>query len=427
MYFARLLVILACGIACGGQAENWPQFRGPTGQGISTENSLPIQWSAESNAVWKVAIPAEGWSSPIVWGDRVFLTGTRESGARCHLLCLDRTSGRLLWDKEVLEQVPLRKEGKNSYATPTPCTDGKRVYAAFADGSLVAVTFTGEVAWTNREVSFYSRHGLGSSPILYGGTVIMAFDGSNRVKVAGTYPNNTDKERLGWQIPWDGAFLAAFDTAGGKRVWTGKRGKSRIAHATPVVLHGKNGDQLLSPAGDVVQAFDPKSGERLWSVYCQGEGLVPSPVAGEQLAFTSSGFEKTTFRGIRLGGKGDVTATHIAWEQKKGVPTQASPIYVKPHVFVVNDAGIATCYNEDSGDIVWQERLGGSYSPSPVFADGRIYFLSEAGETVVIPAGSRFGILARNPLKEKCQASPAISQGRIYIRSDKHLFCIGSH
>jgi outer membrane protein assembly factor BamB len=407
-------------------AENWPRFRGPTGQGISSERNLLLHWSTSSNVVWKTAIPGEGWSSPIVWGDRVFVTTATQNGTRCHVLCFDRVSGRVFWDKEVFEQVPLRKEGKNSYATPTPCTDGERVYAVFGDGSAVALAFDGSVIWTNREAQYYSRHGLGTSPILYGGLLIMPYDGSNRVTAAGQYPNNTPEERLGWQIPWDKSFIAALDVKSGQRVWTAKRGLSRIGHATPVILREKGQDQLLSIAGDVVQGFNLRTGERLWSIYCQGEGLVPSPVAAEGMIFAASGFEKTTLRGIRTGGQGDLTQTHIAWEQKKGVPTQPSLLFVKPYLYAITDGGIATCLKGDSGEIVWQERIGGSHSASPIYADGRIYFLSELGESVIIAAGPEFRILARNSLNEKCQASCAVSQKQLFIRGEKNLYCVGT-
>jgi len=182
----------------------------------------------------------------------------------------------------------------------------------------------------------------------------------------------------------------------------------------------------LSIAGDVVQGFDLKNGERLWSVYCQGEGLVPSPATGDGLIFAASGFEKTTLRAIRAGGTGDVTQTHIVWEQKKGVPTQPSLLYVKPYLYAISDGGIATCYQRERGDIVWQERIGGNHSASPVYADGKIYFLSEAGETTVIEAGPKFRILARNSIGEKCQASFAVSGRRLLIRAEKNLYCIGN-
>jgi outer membrane protein assembly factor BamB len=356
----------------------------------------------------------------------VFVTTTTENGAKCRVLCLDRAAGRVIWNVQVFEQVPRRKESKNSYATPTPATDGERVYAVFGDGSVAALTFDGRVAWTNREVQFYSRHGLGASPLLHGGLLIMPFDGSNPVNKPGQWPNNTPEERLGWQTPWDKSFVAAFDTKTGRRAWTGTRGWSRIAHATPIVIQVGGQDQILSIAGDVIQGFDPATGERLWTARNPGEGLVPSPAFGGGLVFAASGFDRLTIRAVRVGGRGDVSDTHIAWEQRKGCPSQPSLLYVAPHLYALGDGGVLTCYEADTGEVVWQERIGGNFSASPVYADGKMYLLSEAGETTVVEVAPQFRIRSKNPLNEKCQASMAVSQGRIFIRTDKNLFCIGA-
>ena len=422
-HLALLAVLLTA--VLGAHAENWPRFRGPNGQGHSAETSVPVRWSATNGIAWQTPIPGDGWSSPVVWDGKVFLTSATDSGTKCHVFCIEAQSGKILWDKVALEQQPRRKENKNSFATPTPVTDGRHVFAVFGDGSVVALTMSGEVVWTNREVAFYSRHGLGASPILYGDLLIMSYDGSNPVTAAGNWPKVDDNEKLGWQIPWDKSFLAALDTKTGQRLWTGKRGLSRIAHVTSFIANVDGQDQIISGAGDRLQGFNPKSGELIWSIYAQGEGVTPSPVLGDGVVFAASGFEKTTLRAVRLGGaKGDVTQSHIAWEQKKGVPTQPSPIYVKPYLYAITDGGVASCYNPTNGEIVWQERIGGNFSASPVLAGGSIYFLSEAGETIIIAAGPQFKILARNPLGEKCQASIALSGPRLFIRSEKNLFCI---
>lgn len=406
-------------------AEGWPRFRGPTGQGISSERNLPLRWSKTDNIEWKTEIPGKGWSSPIISGHRVFMTTAAEEGTSCRVVCVDLRSGKVLWNRQVFRQKPSRKEPGNSYATPTPATDGERVYAVFAEGSVAAVSFTGELLWTNREVEYYSRHGLGASPIVYEGLVIMPYDGSNRVEVPGKWPNNTREERLGWQIPWDKAVLVGLDARSGRRVWTGKRGLSRIAHTTPIILAEGEKTQLISPAGDVVQSFDPKTGRLLWTARSQGEGVVVSPVYGEGMVFTSSGFEDTTLRAVRTNGSGDVTNTHIVWEERKGCPRIPSLLFARSFLYAVKQIGVVTCYEATSGKIVYQNRLGGRYSASPVYAEGRIYILSENGETVVIAAGPDFKILARNPLGESCRASIAVSQGRLLIRSEKRLFCIG--
>ena len=431
--FALLVVAASFGLSCkaadiaSSSATQWPRFRGPNGQGHSTETDLPLHWNATSNVLWKIAIPGEGWSSPVVWDNQIFLTSVTANGSKCHVISVDATSGRILWNKQVLEQQPRRKENKNSYATPTPVTDGRNVFAVFGDGSVVSLTMKGDVVWTNREVQFYSRHGLGSSPMLHEGLLIMPYDGSNPVTAAGNWPKVDDNEKTGWQIPWDKAIVVALDTKTGKRVWTGKRGLSRISHVTPFVARVDGKDQIISGAGDRLQGFDPKTGDLIWSIYAQGEGVSPSPVLGDGVVYASSGFEKTTLRAVKLGGaKGDVTESHIAWEQKKGVPTQPSPIFVKPYLYAITDGGIVSCYNPTNGEIVWQDRAGGNFSASPVYADGRIYFLSEAGETTVIAPGAEFKLLAKNPLGEKCQASMAVANKRLLIRSDKNLFCIGS-
>jgi outer membrane protein assembly factor BamB len=254
----------------------------------------------------------------------------------------------------------------------------------------------------------------------------MTYDGSNRITKAGDWPNNSDEERLGWQIPWDRAQIVALDVKTGKRIWTGKRGKSRIAHVTANILREGNTTQLISCAGDAIQGFNLKTGELIWTVYSQGEGVTPSFATGDGLIFTSSGFEKTTLRTVKTGGKGDVTATHIAWEERKGAPTQPSLLYVKPYLYSITDGGIAHCYQADSGEIVYAERVGGNHCASPVYAGGKIYFLSEAGETTVIETGPEFKIVSRNPLSEKCQASIAVAQGNLFIRTEKSVYCIGT-
>jgi outer membrane protein assembly factor BamB len=418
------LLAFAC-VALTAHAADWPQFRGPSGQGLSEATNPPTQWSADSNIRWKTPIPGSGWSSPVTWGDRVFLTTAVEDGVRCHVICLSLKSGEILWDREVLEQVPMRKEGKNSHATPTPVVDGSRVFAVFGDGSAVALDFEGKILWTNRETRFYSRHGLGASPVLHDGLLIMPYDGSNRVATPGSWPNNTDEERLGWQMPWDRAEIVALDAATGKRVWVAKRGKSRIAHVTPNILKVNGKAQLVSPAGDVIQGFEPKTGELIWTARSQGEGVTPGFAFGDGLIFTSSGFEKTTLRTVRTGGVGDVTDSHIAWEERKGAPTQPSLLHVAPHLYTITDGGIVHCYESATGKIVYQERVGGNHCASPVLVDGLIYFLSEAGETTIIRAGPKFEIVARNNLGERCQASIAPGDGFLLIRSERHLYCVG--
>ncbi len=398
------------------EAEDWTRFRGPTGQGISSETDLPLTWSDTENIAWKTTIPGEGWSSPVISGDHVFVTSTTDDGRSCHVICVDRRTGKIRWNTKVFEQEVRRKRNENSDATPTPTTDGRQVYAVFSSGRMVAVDFDGTVAWTNQDVSFYSHHGLASSPILYQDLVIMAYDGSS----------DGENNKVGWKIPWQQAVLLAVEKTTGKTRWRGKRGLSRLGHVTPNILRQNGNDQIVSGAGDTVQGFDPTDGRLIWSIYSKGEGVTPSLVVGDGLVFSCSGFEAPTIRVIRTGGTGDVTQTHMAWEQTKGVPALASMLYVKPYIYSVSDKGVVTCFRAATGDVVWQERIGGKHSCSPIYADGRIYFLTEAeGESVVIEAGPKQKILARNRLGEKCKASMAVSQGNLFVRSEQHLFCIG--
>jgi outer membrane protein assembly factor BamB len=397
-------------------AENWPRFRGPTGQGISSETGLPTEWSAEENIAWKTPIPGEGWSSPSVFDDRIFVTSATDEGKSCHVICVDRKSGEIVWDKEVFTQVPKHKREDNSYATPTPVTDGKHVYAVFSSGGIAALTIDGEVVWTNDDIEFFSQHGLGASPILYENLLIMPFDGSSE----------GEDSLIGFKKPWDGAVLLALNKDMGKEVWRGSRGMSRLAHVTPNILKEGSSAQLISAAGDAIQGHDPKTGELIWTVYSRGEGVTPSIVLAEGLIYTCSGFEEPTIRVVKPGGKGDVTETHIAWEQKQGVPSLSSLLYVAPYIYAVTDAGIVNCFDAKTGEEVWQKRIGGKHAASPIYADGKIYFLTDLdGETVVIKPGDKYEELARNLLGEACKASIAVSQGNLFIRSDKHLFCIG--
>ncbi|HEX7861728.1 MAG TPA: PQQ-binding-like beta-propeller repeat protein [Verrucomicrobiae bacterium] len=396
-------------------AENWPFWRGPSRQGISSETGLPLNWSAESNVVWKAPVPGEAWSSPIVYGDQVFVTTTTESGVNCHVIAFDRQTGQPQWNKKVFEQTPRKKEQRNSYATPTPATDGERVYAVFGDGSVVALSAkNGDIHWEHREVNFYSQHGLGSSPILHGDLLIMPFDHSS----------TGENKRIGWQIPWDQSFLLAFDKKTGEARWKAMRGQSRIAHVTPNIMEHHGREILVSGAGDVVQGFDLQNGKRLWSVYSQGEGVVPSIVVGGGLVYSVSGFEKPTIRAVRPPA--DTGEPSIVWEQKKSVPMIPSLIFHDQHLYGITEGGVAICLKSADGEIVWQERIGGNHSASPVMAEGRIYFTNEEGESTIIEASPTFKVLAKNSLKEKTQASMAVSQKQVFIRTAQHLFCIAA-
>jgi len=399
-------------------AENWPQFRGPTGQGMSSEKGAPVTWSETEHIAWKTPVPYAGWSSPIVFGDRVFVTGTTRDGVSCHIICLDRRTGKILWDTEVFLQSPGTCDGRNSHATSTPVTDGERVYAFFSSGSAAAVTYDGKVAWTNRSIKFHVVYGMASSPMQYRDLLIMNFDGTD--------PRTDD----GHTRAWDKSYVLALDKATGKEKWKAMRGMSRVAYTTPIAIDSRGTPQLITCAGDVVQGLNPITGEKIWWATHRGEGLVPSPVSGDGMVFATSAFptsvpEGEAVRAFRLGGQGDVTKSHLAWSHSKDMSKIPSLVCANHALFQINESGVLTCLKSNTGEVLWRERLRGPFGASPVWADGRIYLLSEKGRTTVVEDGPQSKAVAENDLGEKCCASPAISQGKIFIRSEKHLFAIG--
>ena len=398
--------------------ENWPRFRGPNGQNVSAAVGLPVEWSTGENIAWKIEIPGSGWSSPIVWDNKIFLTSTTDDGKICRVIAVDGTSGKILWNTVVFEQIPQNKHGKNSYATPTPTTDGKNVYAVFGSGGFAAVDFDGKIVWTNTDLDFYSQHGMGTSPILYKDLLLLAVNPSNR----------EEPKVLGWQEPWNKSYLLALDKNTGKERWRGERGMSRIAHATPIIVTVDGKDQILSPAGDVIQAFDPTDGTLIWTVKTDGEPCVPSPVLGGDLAFAAAR-PADGIKAVRLDGKGDCTETHLAWIQKRNVPMMSSFLYVEPYLYTTTDNGSFSCIDAATGEFLWQQRLGGSLNPSPLYADGKFYIMSEQGITTVLkPAKDPkepAEVLAKNELDQHALASPVPFGKHLLIRTDQYLWCIG--
>jgi outer membrane protein assembly factor BamB len=418
-----ILFLVCCGFAfittSAQEPENWTRFRGPNGQGISKSTGLPLNWSAEENVSWKTAIPGESWSSPIVWNDLIFLTTATDDGRNCHVIALDRKTGKILWNKHVFTQEPNKfRHDMNSYATPTPTTDGKSVFAVFW-GSFVALDFNGNVQWTNTDLFFYSQHGMGTSPILYGDLLITAIDQSSREEPKG----------LGWQQPWDKGYVLALDKNTGKERWRGNRGSSRLGHATPTVMKINGKDQIISSAGHVVQGFDPVDGKLIWTVLNDGEPCVPSPVIGDGLVYVST-TSSSPIRAVRPDGQGDCTATHLVWERKSNTPMMSSFLYVKPCLYTASDNGMFTCLDGATGEVLWEIRLmTGALNPSPIYADGRIYLLSERGTTTILKPSADpkkpAEVIATNQLNEMCRASIAVAGKQLIIRSANHLWCIG--
>jgi len=384
-------------------AEDWPQFRGPDGQGHSAERGIPFQWSSTRNVVWKVPVPGRGWSSPIVANGRVWLT-TATSGrdGALRLLAYDVGSGRQALDVEVFRigNAGLLNE-KNSHASPTPVADGDRIYVHFGDEGTAAVTMDGSVLWKTRQ-RHLTQHGNGASPVVHGDLLIVNCDGA------------------------DAAFVVALDKNTGKVRWkTSRRRPWSQAYTTPLVIRQGEQEQLVSVAAFYAAAYDPQTGKEIWRVrYDEGFSNVPRPIFAQGLVVIATGFQQPELLAVRPDGTGDVTKTHIAWSLKRGAPLTPSPLAVGDELYVVNDGGIASCIDARTGAVIWQQRLGGTYSASPVFADGRIYFLAEQGVTTVIAPGKQFRRLAANPLDGGLLASMAISSGSLFLRTDSHLYRI---
>jgi outer membrane protein assembly factor BamB len=382
----------------------WPEFRGPTGQGHSAERGLPLEWSETRNVRWKVPVPGRGWSSPVIAGGLVWMTTAIESGgSSLRAIAFEVETGREAANVEVFKvKRPAPMNPKNSRASPTPIVEGDRVYVHFGADGTAALTTAGEIVWKTW-LPYESQHGNGASPILYGDLLIVSCDGS------------------------DAAFVAALDKRTGRTRWkTWRRQPWDQAYSTPLAIRVGDRDEVVSVGAYRAAAYDPLSGKEIWRVsYADGFSNVPRPVYGHGLVYIATGFQEPSLIAVRADGSGDVTRTHIAWTLRRGAPLTPSPLLVGDELYVVNDGGILSCLDAKTGQIVWVQRLGGSYSASPVFADGRIYFLSEEGMARVIAPGREFRVLATNRLDGDTLGSMAIAAGSIFIRTDSYLYRLG--
>ncbi len=401
---AAAIVALA---AASAYAADWPQFRGPTGQGHAPDEAVPLEWSETENVTWKTPVPGLGWSSPVVADGRLWLTTALidpAAGSSLRLLAFDVETGSPALDVEVFDSSEVYAlNPKNSLASPTPVLDpdGERVYVHFGATGTAAVSTAGEILWRTR-FPYISQHGNGGSPILHDGKVIVSIDG------------------------YDTAFLVAVDARTGEERWRSVRPDPvSQAYSTPIVVRVGDRDQIVNVSAFRTSGHDPASGGEIWRVgYPQGFSNVPRPVAGHGLVYLSTGFQTPTLLAVRADGAGDVTRSHVAWRLRRGAPLTPSPILVGDELYIVNDFGIATCVDALTGDVHWQERLGGNHSASPVFAGGRIYFQNERGVTTVLAPGTEFNVLARNRLDGSTLASMAVSDGALFFRTDNHLYRI---
>lgn len=417
-------------------AQHWPQWRGPQSQGVSPEASLPIAWGADNNIAWKTKLAGFGVSSPIVWDGRVIVTsqigsavtrpgnhpllarddralaqrehaiaGARipaAEGARGEVLLVveafNKTDGRRLWERQVKAIGPFPElHEKHNLATPTPATDGERIYAWFGNGQLVALDMSGNQLWTRHlgeEAPFENQWGHGSSPLLYEDSLILLCD----------------------HLP--ASYLLALDKRTGRQRWKVDRGKGKVAHSTPVIVPGVEGDELMVNSSERIDVYSPRDGKLLWSAGSQRQTPIPTPVSHGGVIYMSRGYRNSDYLALLPGGK-------VKWQAPAGASYVPSILHYQGLLYMTNEIGVVTCADAATGESVWRHRLGGIFFASPVAGGGNVYMVSETGETYVLRAGRKPEVLATNDLGERIIASPAISEGRIFLRGDGTLFAVG--
>ena len=406
-------------------AENWPGWRGPRGDGTSRETGLPTTWNGKTgeNIHWKVKIPGEGHSSPVVWEDKIFLASCLPESEERVLLCLDRKTGETLWQKTILKSQLETKHQLNSHASSTPATDGKIVVVSFLkiDGRMIpapnvgnnhrditpgeiivaAYDLDGNKQWESNLGEFISAHGFCSNPVLFEDLVI----------VNGDHDGNS--------------YLFALDRESGKIRWKDKRDNGIRSYATPIIRNLDGRLQMVLCGSESVISYDPRTGKRYWTMEGPTEQFVASMVDDGERFFVTAGFPEHHIVAINPDGNGNVTKTHIAWRTERGAAYVPSPVVSGKYLIVVADNGIASCFEAASGKRHWQARVGPRFSASLAAGEGRVYLTSDRGVTTVIKPGPELEKIAENELGEFVSTSPALSQGQIFIRGDEHLFCIG--
>ena len=411
--YITLLTLSIFAITPDGQAAEWLQFRGPTGQGTTDSSNLPLQWSSTSNVQWKQAIPGKGWSSPILHENHIYLTAAvatsdePKSDLSLRAIALSQQTGQIAWSTEVFlakgSSSP-KIHGKNSPASPTPIIEKGRLYVHFGHQGTACLDLSGKILWKNDQLTYKPVHGNGGSPVLHKGKLIFSIDGAQQ------------------------AGVVALDTTNGKLSWRMDRESSaarKFSFTTPAVITVNGQDQLISPGSNVVHALNPDDGSIIWHVIYDGYSVIPRPVFGNGMVYVCTGYNTPSCLAIRPTGKGDVTDTHVAWTATKGIPHTASLMLLDKELYMVSDRGIASCLDALTGKPHWQQRIGSAYSASPIYSEGKIYFLSEDGITTIIKRGTSYQKLRANPLGERTLASSAPAADALFIRSEGNLFRIG--
>ena len=409
MTFVVLSLVWGSTCVSGRAAENWPQFRGPGGDGLSDAKKLPVTWSESQNVAWKTPIRGKAWSSPVVWEKQIWVTTAPPDGKQLFALCLDRDNGQIVHDVKVFDIADPQKSpvDKNSYASSTPVIEAGRVYVHFgAHGTACLDTQTAKILWTRQDLPCNHWRLPASSPILFEDLLILTFDGH------------------------DLQYLVALDKQTGKNVWKRDRniayksddGDIKKAYSTPSVFDIGGVRQLVSPSAGASIAYDPRTGDELWRVQSGGMNASCRPLFGNGLLYMNSPDGGINLFAVKPDGRGDVTGSHIAWKVTKGAPRYGSPLLLDHLLFVGSDQGVLTCVDATTGETVWQNRVGGVFTASPIAAAGHVYFFSEDGSATVIAAEREFKVLATNKLDDGFMASPAVTGNAIILRTKSHLY-----
>ena len=403
-YLRFILFLLIINTVSVIHAQNWPCFRGPNGDGTSPEKNLPVSWDSVTNVVWKVPVPGLGYSSPIVWMDKLFMATALSETQEKVLLCYDSKTGDLLWKKTVLNTPFEKKHDNNSWASGTPSTDGTNVYVSFLDGKDVVVAaydFSGKQIWLQRPGTFSSPHGYSCSPALYEDKVIINGDSQGD------------------------SFVAALSRTDGHIIWRVSHDKPAHSFSTPIFRNMAGKMQMIFCGNKEISSYNPDNGKRYWFVEGPSEDFCSSPVYNEKsgLVFVSSAWPQRTLVAIKPDGEGNVTKSHIVWQSRQGAYYVPSPVSTGNYLMTTMTTGQVNCIEAATGKILWTQDLGLQY-PSAVLANGLVYMPNDNGVITVIKPGLNFEYVAKNAIGERMNASPVISNGKIYLRSYKHLFCI---
>ena len=431
------VAVLMLGLGASLSADNWPHWRGHANAGTSNEAGLPQRWNDRENIAWKAQLGGLGVSSPIVWGDRVFVTSQTGAGAsrvgprlgqgsdanpaerslsgagsstdrtlRFLVEAFDRVSGRRLWTHTMTAEGELPSvHDKHNLASASPATDGERVYAVFGSGQVIALGIDGKPVWTRhlgKDFGAFSINwGNGSSPIVHGNALVLV-----------CYHGGT-------------SYLLALDSRTGKQLWKTDRPSGVISYSTPLVVPTPAGDELVVNSSVGVEAYELSTGKPLWHYNEPNQYPIPVAMHHEGVIYLSRGYRSGPYAALRPGGRGDISKTHVMWHVPTGAPYISSLVHYQGLIYMAGDVGVITCVDARTGERVWRERLGGVYTASPVAADGKIYLMSESGETLVLKAGRTPEVIARNSISGRVLASPAIAGGRLFVRTDGQLVAIG--